>query len=302
MSSAEEHLAVRQGVGLFDFSFMGLYEFDAAGGLQELQSRDLQRLQTGQIAYTLLLAPGGAVRIDATAWRIEPERYWLFAGKRAAYGGRDRSGEFAVLALQGPASGLVLSRLVGRDAVASLRYFRFSRLQDFIVARIGYSGELGYELVVPAGEAAALRERLVAAGRPEGLRECGWPCADSLRIEAGYVLFDREVDGEANPRELGLERLVDGPRMFALRRKLVGLEFVEGRANADLPEAAVTSECFSPTFGKTLALGFATPDVPEGAHVRANGRVARATRLPFYDPERRRPRADPLPARVPQPG
>lgn len=286
---------MRRGVGLFDFSFMGLYEFDAAGGLQELQSRDLQRLEPGQIAYTLLLAAGGAVRIDATVWRIGPERHWLFAGKRAAYGGRDRSGEFAILALQGPASGVVLSRLVGRDAVASLRYFRFAQLQELIVARIGYSGELGYELLVPAAAAPALRARLLAAGRPEGLRECGWACADSLRIEAGYVLFDREVDGEANPRELGLERLVDGPRTFALRRRLVGLEFVAGAGGAELPEAAVTSECFSPTFGKALGLGFVPPGLAPGAPVRANGRIARVASLPFYDSRRRRPRVDPLP-------
>jgi glycine cleavage system aminomethyltransferase T len=294
VTSAEEHLAVRHGVGLFDFSFMGLYEFGAAGGLQELQSRDLERLEPGQIAYTLLLAPGGAVRIDATVWRLDRERYWLFAGKRAAYGGRDRSGELAILALQGPASGTVLARLVGREAVAALRYFRFVQLGDLLVGRIGYSGELGYEILVPAAQAGALRERLAAAGRPEGLRECGWPCADSLRIEAGYVLFDREVDGVANPRELGLERLVEGPRPFAMRRRLMGLDFLEGPAAAELPEAAVTSECLSPTFGKALALGFVPPDVPEGARVRADGRLARVARLPFYDPQRKRPRAPAL--------
>ena len=289
MSAADEHLAVREGVGLFDFSFMGLYEFEAAGGLQELE-----RLEPGQIAYTLLLAPGGAVRIDATVWRLEAERYWLFAGKRAAYGGRDRSGELAILALQGPASGTVLARMVGREALASLRYFHFARLGDLTVGRIGYSGELGYELLVPAEAAPALRAELLQAGRPEGLRECGWPCADSLRIEAGYVLFDREVDGMANPRELGLERLVEGPRPFAMRRRLVGLDFLEGPAGTGLPEAAVTSQCFSPTFGRDLALGFVPPEVPEGARVRANGRIARVARLPFHDPGRRRPRAAPL--------
>ena len=286
---------MRQGVGLFDFSFMGLYEFGDAEALQALQSRDLDALRPGQVAYTLLLDAGGAVRIDATVWRFESQRYWLFAGKRADYGGRDRSGELAILALQGPASGVVLARLVGREAVAALRYFRFTELRDAIVARIGYSGELGYELLVPAAREAALRERLLEAGRPEGLRECGWAAADSLRIEAGYVLFDREVDGEANPRELGLERLVDGGAGFALRRKLAGLEILEEPAGAHLPGATVTSECFSPTFGRRLALGFVSPGAAAGSEVRADGRRARVARLPFYDPERRRPRAPPLP-------
>lgn len=302
MSSVEEHLATRRAAGLFDFSFMGLHEFADMAALQGLQTRDLRAMQPGQIVYTLLLDTDGAVIIDATVWRLDAARFWLFAGRRSPYGGQDRSGEFAILALQGPASGIVLSRLIGTEAVASLRYFRFAEVQDLIVARIGYSGELGYEFLVPMAERAALRRRLLEAGRPEGLRECGWACADSLRIEAGYVLFDREVDGEANPRELGLDRLVDGPRQFALRRRLAGLEILEGSGRSELPPAVVTSECFSPTFGKALALGFVPPGLAEGSNVRADGRLARVARLPFYDPERHRPRAPPLEAQAPPPG
>ena len=300
MTSAEEHLAVRRCAGLFDFSFMGLYEFRDAAALQAQQTRDLQALRPGQIAYTLLLREDGAVRIDATVWRLEDGGYWLFAGKRAAYGGGDRSGELAILALQGPASGAILARLVGRAAIEALGYFRFATMRRLVVGRIGYSGELGYELLVPAGEADALRQDLLEAGRPEGLRECGWGCADSLRIEAGYVLFDREVDGEANPRELGLQRLVDGRRDFPLRRRLAGLELLEGAAGEELPAAVVTSECFSPTFRKPLALGFVAPGIAEGDEVRAEGRRARVAALPFYDPERRRPRAAPLAMQAPR--
>lgn len=285
-----EHLATRSSAGLFDFSFMGLYEFTGIEPLQGLQSRDLAAMQPGRIAYTLLLAPDGAVVIDATVWRLDAARFWLFAGRRDSYGGRDRSGEYAILALQGPASGVVLSRLIGRDAVASLAYFRLVEAQGVIVGRIGYSGELGYEILVPTAEGAAFRAKLLEMGRAEGIRECGWPAADSLRIESGYVLFDREVDGKANPRELGLERLVDGPRKFALRRRLVGLEVLDEVGVAELSTAQVTSECFSPTLGKPIALGFVPPALAPGARVRANGRTARIASLPFYDPERRRPR------------
>jgi len=286
----DEHLATRRAAGLFDFSFMGLYEFERA---VPAQTRELDALEPGQIAYTLILKEDGAVRIDATVWRLDETRYWLFAGKRAAYGGRDRSGEYAILALQGPASGWILARLIGPDAVGSLRYFRFLEKDGLIVARLGYSGELGYELLVPAAEAAALRSRLMQVGQAEGLRECTWPAADSLRIEAGYVLFDREVDGRANPRELGLERLVDGERHFPLTRKLVGLELTEEPAGASLATATVTSECFSPTLRKRLALGFVGSSVEDGAPVRAGGRLARVAKLPFYDPGRQRPRAAP---------
>lgn len=290
MTVVDQHLATRRAAGLFDFSFMGLYEFERA---VPAQTRELDALEPGQIAYTLILKEDGAVRIDATVWRLDQTRYWLFAGKRAAYGGRDRSGEYAILALQGPSSGWILARLIGPDAVGSLRYFRFLEKDGLIVARIGYSGELGYELLVPAAEAAALRSRLMQAGQAEGLRECTWPAADSLRIEAGYVLFDREVDGVANPRELGLERLAPG-KTFDMRRKLVGLEIFDEAGSASLP-AEVTSECFSPTLGRTIALGFAGPAIGRGSAVRLpDGRVARVCALPFYDPERRRPRAAPL--------
>jgi glycine cleavage system T protein (aminomethyltransferase) len=293
MSAAEEHLATRRAAGLFDFSFMGLYEFQGKRELQSLQTRDLDALVPGQIAYTLLLKDDGAVLIDATVWRLDAERFWLFTGKRAAYGGRDRSGEFAILALQGPASGRLLARLVGKDTLLSLKYFHFLEKERLVLGRLGFSGELGYELLVPADDEPALRHRLLHLGAGDGLRECSWAAADSLRIESGYVLFDREVDGSANPRELGLERLAPG-RTFEMKRKLVGLGILDEPGRTDLPFAQVTSECFSPMFDRTLALGFVASAAANGVLVRADGRSARVTALPFYDPERRRPRAGPL--------
>jgi aminomethyltransferase len=290
-----EHLATRRAAGLFDFSFMGLYEFQGRSELQSLQTRNLDALAPGQLAYTLLLKDDGAVLIDATVWYLDAERFWLFTGRRSAFGGRDRSGEYAILALQGPASGRILAKLIGADVVRGLRYFHFLQKDNMIVARLGFSGELGYELLVRASDAPALRQKLLDAGRGDGLRECGWTAADSLRIEAGYVLFDREIDGRANPRELGLERLAPD-RNFEATRKLVGLEILDGQAHADLPAVQVTSECFSPTLAKTIALGFAEAEAArQGTLLRlADGRLARATRLPFYDTGRRRPRADPL--------
>lgn len=294
MSAVEEHLATRRAAGMFDFSFMGLYEFHQKSELQSLQTRNLDALAPGQIAYTLLLKEDGAVLIDATVWRLDGDRFWLFTGRRSTYGGRERSGEHAILALQGPASARILARLIGTDAVAALKYFHFIE-NPMLVARLGFSGELGYELLVPAADAPGLRHRLLDAGRSEGLRECGWAAADSLRIESGYVLFDREVDGRANPRELGLERLVSDQKSFELRQKLVGLEILNEPGRADVPVARVTSECFSPTLGKTLALGFVNPKLGTGSAVRlADGRIGRVATLPFYDPRRQRPRDNPL--------
>jgi glycine cleavage system aminomethyltransferase T len=78
-----------------------------------------------------------------------------------------------------------------------------------------------------------------------------------------------------------------------MKRKLVGLDIVDERGPAEPRRAEVTSECLSPTLGKTLALGFVAPDVATGSLVRTDHRIARACALPFYDPDRRRPRAAP---------
>ena len=292
MTAVVEHLATRKSAGLFDFSFMGLYEFQGRekSELQSLQTRSLDALAPGQVGYTLLLKGDGAVLIDATVWNLGGGRYWLFTGRRSPYGGRDRSGEYAILALQGPASGRILARVIGAEAVRDLAYFRFLQKDELIVARLGYSGELGYELLARPAEAAVLRQKILG----EEVRECSWNAADSLRIEAGYVLFDREVDGIANPHELGLERFAPG-RTFPVKRKLVGLEVLDREPPGTLPVATVTSECFSPTLGKNIALGFALSSRNPGSLVYVpDGRLARIARLPFYDPERRRPRAAPF--------
>jgi aminomethyltransferase len=293
VSAVEEHLATRSAAGLFDFSFMALYEFRGPEALERLQTRRVRELQPGQIVYSLLLKDDGAVLIDATVWRLDAERFWLFTGKRIPAAGVERSGEYAILALQGPQSGTILAQLIGREAVAGLKYFRFLQKDSMLIGRLGFSGELGYELVVPAARGAALRQSLLDFGVPE----CSFDAANSLRIESGFVLFDREVDGRANPRELGLERLVnDGKRAFELTRQLVGLKILEGQEPADLPPAAITSECASPTIGKTIALAYVDPGSSSpGSMVRVgDGRAARVTTLPFYDPQRRRPRVTPL--------
>ena len=293
MSARDEHLATRQAAGLFDFSFMGLYEFRGPSALEPRQSRRLAQLEPGRVAYTLLLNDDGSVFNDATVWNMGDDRWWVFSGRPGdvrwlGSAARDRSGEHAILALQGPQSGRHLARLLGADAVRALRYFHFRRHGDMLIGRLGYSGELGYELIVPRDREPDLRAHF------SDVPACSFEAANSLRIEAGYVLFDREIDGRANPRELGLERLAPG-RAFPLTRKLVGLEIEEGHASSDLPTARVTSQCHSPTLGRGIALGFTSPDARPGDFVRVdNAYLARVAPLPFYDPERRRPRAAPL--------
>lgn len=323
-----EHLATRRAAGLFDFSFMGLCEIsgrDARAFLERAQTRGLAGLRPGALCYTLLCDDDGSVVNDATVWRHADERYWIFTGRRsdvhflAASGGAlavridDLSGRYAVLAVQGPRSAAILARVLAPAVVATLRYFHFAdarwRGRSAWVARLGYSGEQGYEVIVPARDAAQLWDAILAAGRQDGLRECGFEAADSLRVESGFVLFARELALRLTPFELGLARLLsfDG-RPFrgsgalrALRwvepeRKLCGI--VPGRHAAcalGLPRARVTSEAHSPVFGRTLALGLVErgATAPGTAVAIEDGRIGRVARLPFYDPPRVLPRRPP---------
>jgi aminomethyltransferase len=337
---AAEHLATRHAAGLFDFSFMGCAEISGCGSrnfIRSLQTRDLSRLRDNRLVYTLLLREDGTVLSDATVWQLAPDRYWLFVGRRddlrrlasLSQGFDvnliDRSSGHAVLAVQGSHAWAILCRCFTGNPPPELPYYGFTAC-DFegspcLVARIGYSGETGYELIVPAGTAVRLWEALLRAGADCGLAECGFEALDSLRIEAGHILFLRELAMPVTPFEIGLDRLLDfyrGPfvgsvplwakRYQTPRRRLVGLVTREknGDALSALTAAAgmaggsaipsgtaqLTSVCLSPVFDRVLGLGFvAERDSDPGARVLIPPRTAaRVVRLPFYDPAKFLPR------------
>jgi glycine cleavage system aminomethyltransferase T len=315
--AAEEHLATRRKCGLFDFSFMGHFEVAGAGArafLDRLQTRNLSALAPGRIAYSLLLRPDGTVFIDATVWCRARDRYWLFTGRRSDFAFvaeaageagvalSDLSGANAVLAVQGPESARVLGRHLGAAPGVAYFGFRETRLAGTTVTigRLGYSGELGYELIVPTGAAGSLWFELATDAR-----ECGFDAANSLRVESGYILFTNELALPVSPYELGLERLVsfDG-RAFtgseALRRRgperrLVGLDGLAPRdasSRGEIPRVEVTSRVRSPILGSELALGFAPAQAaaPGTLVSTSDTEVGRICRLPFYDPGRVLPR------------
>lgn len=333
-----EHRATRTGCGLYDFSFMGCHEIRGPSSLDflhRLQTRNLAALAPGALCYTLLCRIDGSVLNDATVWCHGPRHYWLFTGRREDHGHiaaaaaglavnvSDISGLHSVLAVQGPLSAQALRRLVPPgDGLPRYFHHRRSRLADreAWIARIGYSGELGYELVVESEHGPALWQALAQAVADCRGLECGFQAADALRIEAGYILFARELAAPVTPFELGLGRLVSfSGRGFmgeaALRkrrwnepeRRLVGL--VPGVEGCVPPEqllagvggdrktdrAQITSAAWSPLFGRMLGLGLVAAE-----HARPGSRLALAAgvraevaRLPFYDPAKRLPRLEP---------
>lgn len=335
----EEHLATRRSCGLFDFSFMGCAEIagrECLAYIDYAQTRELDSLPSGKLAYTLLLREDGTVLNDATVWHIESDRYWLMTGRQADLRHLqqlaekfdvtflDISSQHAVLAVQGPYASSLVRRCL-RDLVPALpSYYGFAEgrfdAAPCLIACVGYSGESGYELVIGSARAPALWQRLLDAGNDFDLRPCGFEAADSLRIEAGHLLFSRELALPAYPAELGLSRLTDVYRgrfhgsggLLAARPTLprfclVGLLPVARGSTklealqhiADIPRHPIgagaglmTSAAYSPLFSRILGLGYVSPaDRYPGTRVTLAGGVpAIVARRPFYDPAKALPR------------
>ncbi|HEX5463219.1 MAG TPA: aminomethyltransferase family protein [Burkholderiales bacterium] len=338
--AAEEHLATRHAAGLFDFSFMACCEIrgnSAEDFVEYVQTRSLSHLAPGRIAYTLLLRDDGSVLNDATIWHHSDDRYWLFTGRRSDLGHLaeiavsfdieliDRSQDYAAIAVQGPHSWRVVNACwPPQSRGVPPPYYSFVR-GDFEgtacwLARLGYSGETGCELIVEAAMAAQLWQRLCVLGAQSGLAECGFLAMNSLRIEAGHIFFGCELASALTPFELGLSRLVTLRRQSfhgsaALlqhartgpRRRLIGLlpkgNDVPAGTAGEMPAvpaagtAIVTSAAWSPLFRRPLALGIVNAaDRRSGSLVQlADSGTAVTARLPFYDP------AKILPRRVPNP-
>ncbi|MGH8633180.1 MAG: aminomethyltransferase family protein [Burkholderiales bacterium] len=335
----EEHLATRRSCGLFDFSFMGCAEIagrESLACIDYVQTRRLDGLPSGKLAYTLLLREDGTVLNDATVWHVEDDRYWLMTGCRADLRHlrhlagtfdvkfRDISSQHAVLAVQGPHAFALVAQSLPGFVPALTPYFGFAEARfgaaRCLIARIGYSGESGCELVIGSAHAPALWQRLLDDGADFGLRPGGFAAVDSLRIEAGHLLFSRELSLPAYPGELGLSRLADAyrgsfhgagrllaARHFLPRFCLVGLLPVTRGATdlgalqriADVRDHPIahgsgllTSVAYSPLFSTMLGLGYVSPvDRHPGTRVAlAGGLAAIVARRPFYDPAKALPR------------
>ncbi|MGI6878022.1 glycine cleavage system aminomethyltransferase GcvT [Microbacterium sp. gxy059] len=224
----------------------------------------------------------------------------------------DVSDAYALLALQGPASVRILASVAGLTEAsqppAELRGYAWTdALYDgapAIVARTGYTGEDGFELLVPADRAVALWRELLAAGEPHGLAPAGLAARDTLRLEAGMPLCGHELTRDTTPAQAGLGRIIPsdktgfvGEAALAARpeaRVLVGLASEGRRAGragypvrrGDRVVGEVTSGALSPTLGHPIAMAYVDPDVRDAddlaIEVRGTLVPAAPTALPFY--------------------
>ena len=293
-SQLEEHHAVRKQAGVFDVSHMTVVDVLGAGTrqyLRKLLTHDIDKLQhAGRALYSGMCNEHGGIIDDLIVYQRTPDNYrlilnsatrehdleWLREKNQGFSAGLQERHDLAMIAIQGP---LAITKLVDVlnpaqiDAISTLTRFECVDVDDWFFARTGYTGEDGFEIVVPQEKVESLWAALLKAG----VHPCGLAARDTLRLEAGMLLYGQDMDETTSPLESGLEWTVTwepterdfigmgallSQKQFGVQRKLVGLTlndkaimrtgqrvFIDGA-----PAGVVTSGTYSPTLQCSIAL------------------------------------------------
>jgi len=324
-SVREEHAAVRGAAGLFDVSHMGRVSFRGAGAgefLQGLVTNDIAGVGPGHAQYNLICNQAGGVLDDLVVYRL-PDGSWsavVNASNRTkdvewmrAHAGSevevlDRSRETALLALQGPRAESVLARLAPGLDLGAIPYFGVAEGEvagaPATVSRTGYTGEDGFEILLPAARVGAVWDALLEAGAvPAGLA-----ARDVCRLEAGLRLYGNDMDEDTNPYQAGLgwtvkldkgdfvgRQALAGVRERGPDRVLAGIRCGErtiprhgaGVSRAGDRVGVVTSGTHSFFLGAGIGMASVTAGAaPVGARIEVESRGGagdgEVVKLPFY--------------------
>jgi len=333
-SLAEEVRACREAAILFDGHAMGevfIEGPDALAATQKLCANDVGRATPGQCVYSSLCKEDGGILDDLVVFCLAPDRYLLTVAafnvyktpdwiRRHTAGMRvcvaDHSAGMTCLALQGPKSRAILEQVADIDVSnQALPYYRFVHGKvggiDAIVARLGVTGELGYEVFCDPNYAWTLYDALWSAGKDQGLQLCGNRTIGMFRLEKVYHVYTRDIDETTNPYEAGLGRAVkldkgDFIGREALRRisqqgpsrRLVGFDCGD-QPKAVAPRTPIriggkvcghATVCgFSPSLHRTIGLGYvaagaAAPGVEIELEAESGPVSAAIVDTPFFDP------------------
>lgn len=321
-SQLQEHREVRERAGVFDVSHMTIVDFhgqDVANFLRRLVANNIDRLVPGKALYTCMLNENGGVIDDLIVYKINDDFYRLVVNsathdKDLAWINKQAHGfnfkmtertDLAMLAIQGPVVLKKISSIFPAEhlqAIQDLKPFHAFSFGDWFVARTGYTGEEGFEVILPATEAPAFWQKIIDAH----ISPCGLGARDTLRLEAGLNLYGADMDENVTPLESNLAWTVawepsdrdfigrsalEKQRQEGVKFNLVGLVlesqgvlrnhqkvFVNG-----LGEGEITSGSFSPTLNKGIALARVPAGVGAQCMVEMRGKLvpAQVIKPPF---------------------
>jgi len=321
-SQVQEHHKVRQDVGMFDVSHMTVVDFEGDGArefLRLLLANDVNRLKDkGKALYSCMLNEQGGVIDDLIVYYMNDDWYRMVvnAGTREkdmAWIRKQAEGfnitvserpELAMIAVQGPNAVKHITTIMSDDAeaIGALAPFNALVLEHCFLARTGYTGEDGFEIILAADKAVWLWEELSKAGVPP----IGLGARDTLRLEAGMNLYGHDMDDETSPLEAALgwtvawepadRKFIGREALEAIKAqkpktKLVGLVLTEKGVTRDhqkvvvagAGEGEITSGSFSPTIGKSIAFARVPADTASEVSVEIRGKLvaAKIVKAPF---------------------
>ncbi len=259
-SDIEEHLCVRQNVGVFDVSHMG--EFVVRGPqalalIQKVSANDASILVDGKVQYSYLPNGKGGIVDDLLVYRWDENEYylvvnasniekdWAWIQSQNTMGAEmeNISDQLCLFAVQGPNAIKVMSKLTDLD-LASMDYYTFKAgkiagIDDVLISTTGYTGAGGFEVYVWNKDAEAMWQAIFEAGKDLNIKPIGLGARDTLRLEMGYCLYGNDIDDTTSPLEAGLgwvtkftKNFIDSERLLeqkknGLKRKLVGIDMIE---------------------------------------------------------------------------
>ncbi|MCF7811235.1 glycine cleavage system aminomethyltransferase GcvT [bacterium] len=292
----DEHLNVRNKVGVFDVSHMGEFEFrgaDAEKTLNYLTTNNVAKLEPGGIQYSAMLFDDGGVVDDLLVYRFEnhymtvvnaanldKDFEWMKSHLKGDVEMKDVSDQTSLLAIQGP-DAVSLIKKITNTPLDEIVYYNFQLGKvagvNAIISRTGYTGEDGFELYVDREDSEQLWDAVFEAGEEYGVKPVGLGARDSLRLEVCFNLYGNDMDQTTNPIEAGLGWIVKSKKLGGFigkqpvldakektTRKLVGFILIEkgiARHNSDVylgdkKVGYVASGGFSPMLEKPIGLAY----------------------------------------------
>lgn len=306
-SQLNEHHFVRQDAGMFDVSHMTTIDILGAGGrqfLRNLLSNDIDQLtHTGKALYSCMCNEHGGIIDDLIVYQRASDNYrlvlnsathdkdvqWIWDKSQGYSVGLQERLELAILAIQGPNAIQKTKSILSPaqvDAISTLTHFECVDVDGWFFARTGYTGEEGFEIILPKESIVPLWNDLMQAG----VKPCGLAARDTLRLEAGMLLYGQDMDETTTPLESGLAWTVTwepedrgfigmgalfSQKQHGVSRKMVGLTLLEKGIMRQgqkvliehCADGIITSGGYSPTLDKSIALARVPAAVKTGSQV-----------------------------------